>query len=136
VPRIPPNVAPVPGILLGTALPALLWLLLSTVPAAAEDAPAAAARDQKAATATQQADAPKVGQEDPAALAKRYGYTVVKQDGETLYCKTQRATGSRVQKQRRCVTEEQMELEATNASEVLDKVNKGFTPQDAAGGGG
>lgn len=62
------------------------------------------------------------------ALAKRYGYTIVEKDGDTLFCKEQSVTASRVRKQKRCVDEDQMKLEAQNASDVLDKVNRGFTP--------
>lgn len=97
----------------------------AVVPATSE-AVATDASKPANATAAQPAEDPR---QQAQALAKRYGFTLVERDGEYLFCKEQAVTASRVRKQRRCVSEDQMQLEAQNASEVLDKVNKGFTPR-------
>jgi len=121
--------------------PLLLLCVLSAVPGlaggsdvqpAAEGASAAsAAADAGAAkpASVQAAEPSETPRQRAEGLAKRYGYTLVERDGDYLFCKEQAVTASRVRKQRRCVSEDQMQLEATSAVEVLDKVNKGFTPQ-------
>jgi len=112
------------------ALLALLSVEALADPSATASAAPPDAVDAKAAAAPGPAvaDAAAAEQARLKALAKRYGYTMVEKDGNTLFCKEQGVTASRVRKQKRCVDEDQMELEAQNASDILDKVNRGFTP--------
>jgi len=143
----------------GSRAAALLVLVMGawTVPAGAADAPgapnppvappapAAAPAAPPAAPAAAEAAAAAPDSSDLAAkfaaeekqrskeFARRNGFRMVEQDGRILFCReNQGVTGSRVQKQRRCVDRQQAELEAKNAKEITDKVGVGFTPQDAA----
>jgi hypothetical protein len=63
-------------------------------------------------------------------FAKRYRYRVEMRGDTVMLCREEKATGSRVRAQRRCVTEDAARQEAENAVELLDRTNRGFTPRD------
>jgi hypothetical protein len=66
-------------------------------------------------------------------VARREGYRPMLRDGERLYCKEETVTGSRVNRQRTCLTEDQIVLrintEKAVATEILENASRGFTPR-------
>lgn len=64
-------------------------------------------------------------------FAKRYGYRMETRGDTIMFCREEKTTGSRVRVQRRCVTEDAARQEAENATQLLDRANRGFTPRDA-----
>ncbi len=56
----------------------------------------------------------------------------MQRDGQQVYCKEEDILGTRVRRQRTCVTEDQLEVQLDQqkdvAREVLDKGLQGFTP--------
>ncbi len=109
------------------ALPALLAFLAVPSFAAAADNAAAA----PAAVAAAKQDDEKRQQIE--LVARREGYRPMLRDGERLYCKEETVTGSRVNRQRTCLTEDQIVLrintEKAVATEILENASRGFTPR-------
>lgn len=57
------------------------------------------------------------------AVAK--GYRVVSDDGQTLYCRMDRKTGSRVQSNLTCLTKDQLVTQRRGAIDYLNNIQKG-----------
>ena len=57
------------------------------------------------------------------AVAK--GYKVVTDDGQTLYCRKDRKTGSRVQSNLTCLTGDQLAAQRRGAIDYVDRIQKG-----------
>ena len=53
------------------------------------------------------------------------GYKVTTQDGQTLYCRKDRKTGSRVQSNLTCLTEDQLVTQRRGAIDYVNNIQKG-----------
>ena len=69
------------------------------------------------------------GQEDEVLLAVQEavekGYKVMTEDGQTLYCRKDRKTGSRVQSSLTCLTEDQLVTQRRGAIDYVNNIQKG-----------
>ena len=68
-------------------------------------------------------------QEDEVLLAVQEavekGYKVMTEDGQTLYCRKDRKTGSRVQSNLTCLTEDQLVTQRRGAIDYVNSIQKG-----------
>jgi hypothetical protein len=68
-------------------------------------------------------------QEDEVLLAVQEavekGYKVMTEDGQTLYCRKDRKTGSRVQSNLTCLTEDQLVTQRRGAIDYVNNIQKG-----------
>ncbi len=58
------------------------------------------------------------------ALALKHGYKVMNQDGEQMYCRSDFATASHIQKNTVCLTAQQMDKIDQDNQQLLDSPNK------------
>jgi hypothetical protein len=69
------------------------------------------------------------GQEDEVLLAVQEavekGYKVMTEDGQTLYCRMDRKTGSRVQSNLTCLTKDQLVAQRRGAIDYVNNIQKG-----------
>ncbi len=61
------------------------------------------------------------------AEAMRHGYKVVNTDGEVLYCRSDFATGSHIQKNTVCLTAQQLDDLDQRNQQMLDSPNRPIT---------
>ncbi len=67
--------------------------------------------------------------------ARKLGYRVVNEDGQTLYCRDSRDLGSHIRKETTCLTEDEMVAAREAAQRNFDNMKKFQTPPQGLEGG-
>ncbi|MDQ1309055.1 MAG: hypothetical protein QG601_323 [Pseudomonadota bacterium] len=98
---------------------AVVFLALSLV-ACASPPPTAPATAGSLAPASEEEEIRLAVQE-----AVQKGYKVVTEDGQTLYCRKDLKTGSRVQSNLTCLTENQLAAQRRGAIDYVNNIQKG-----------
>jgi hypothetical protein len=62
------------------------------------------------------------------AEARKMGYEVVNENGETLYCQEAKKTGSRIRKETTCLTRKEIEIARDAAQRNVDNLKRPVPP--------
>jgi hypothetical protein len=108
-------------------LPMLLLVALTTVACAPATTPTQPTPPPAMATATATATNPEVVKK--ALTSKNHaGYTLVTKDGQELYCRTVKKTGSRIQRETVCLTAKEIDELADASRRQMNEMGRRSTP--------